>query len=151
MSEIRKNIADIAEKDHSKWIEKARYRRENRNWLRKSKRIAVRVLSTLKEKGMSQTDLAEILDVSRQQISKIVKGKENLTLKTVAELENALGVVLLDIPETEVEMEIEASYSWPGAFEPKTEKNVTKRVKWPKSGRQKWDQSDNIYRYRKSA
>lgn len=151
MSEIRKKIAEIAEKDRSKWIEKARYRRENRNWLRKSQRIAVRVLSALREKGMNQTELAEKLDVSKQQVSKIVKGKENLTLKTITELENVLGIVLLEIPETEMKMEVEASHSWPGAFEPKTEKSVTKRVKWPKSGRQKWGQSDNIYRYRKSA
>jgi plasmid maintenance system antidote protein VapI len=107
MSDIRKKIEEIAVDDNGSWIEKARYRRDNRSWLRKSQRIAVRVLSVLNEKGMQQKELAEAMDVSPQQVSKIVKGKQNLTLETISKLESVLGVKLFEIPVPQFEMNVE--------------------------------------------
>lgn len=107
MSDIRKKIDEIAVDDNGSWIEKARYRRENRAWLRKSQRIAVRILSVLNEKGMQQKELAEAMDVSPQQVSKIVKGKQNLTLETISKLEAVLGVKLFEIPIPQFQMEVE--------------------------------------------
>jgi len=101
MTNIKKKIAEVAEKDKSKWLEKAKYRRENRDWLLKSKRIALRVLGVLKERGMQQKELAEQLGVSPQQVSKIVKGKENLTLETISKLEAVLGISLFELPKTQ--------------------------------------------------
>jgi transcriptional regulator with XRE-family HTH domain len=37
------------------------------------------------------------MQVSPQQISKIVKGQENLTLETIANLEIALGIKIIDV------------------------------------------------------
>jgi transcriptional regulator with XRE-family HTH domain len=105
MTDIKKKIAEVAEKDKSKWLEKAKYRRENRDWLLKSKHIALRVLGVLKERGMQQKELAEQLGVSKQQVSKIVKGKENLTLETISKLEKALGITLFEIPSQKSESE----------------------------------------------
>ncbi len=107
MSDIRKKIEEIAVDDKGSWIEKARYRRDNRSWLRKSQRIAVRVLSVLNEKGMQQKELAEAMDVSPQQVSKIVKGKQNLTLETISKLESVLGVKLFEVPVPQFEMNVE--------------------------------------------
>jgi len=107
MSDIRKKIEEIAVEDKSGWLEKAKYRRENRSWLRKSQRIAVRILSVLDEKGMQQKELAEAMDVSPQQVSKIVKGKQNLTLETISKLEAVLGVKLFEIPIPQFEMDVE--------------------------------------------
>lgn len=105
--EKRKQFWDSIEDDRGSWIEKARYRGENRAWLRKSQRIAVRVLSILNEKGMQQKELAEAMDVSPQQVSKIVKGKQNLTLDTISKLEFVLGVKLFDVPNPQFEMNVE--------------------------------------------
>jgi len=114
MTDIKKKIAEIAEKDKTKWLEKAKYRRENREWLLKSKRIALRVLGVLKERGMQQKELAEQLGVSQQQVSKIVKGKENLTLETISKLEKALNISLVEIliqkSESEAEMKSTNTY-----------------------------------------
>lgn len=107
MGDIRKKIEEIAVDDRGSWIQKARYRRENRGWLRKSQRIAVRVLSVLNEKGMQQKKLAEAMDVSPQQVSKIVKGKQNLTLETISKLEAVLGVKLFEVPVPQFQMEVE--------------------------------------------
>ena len=47
---------------------------------------------------MSQAKLAEVVGVSPQQISKIVKGHENLTLETIYKLSRALGEELIAFP-----------------------------------------------------
>lgn len=108
MSEIRKRIEEIAIDDKGSWIEKARYRRDNRPWLRKSQRIAVRILSVLDKKGIQQKELAKALNVSPQQISKIVQGKQNLTLETISKLEAVLGIKLFDVPVSQFEMNEDA-------------------------------------------
>jgi hypothetical protein len=46
---------------------------------------------------MSQAVLAERMGVSRQQVTKIVKGQENFTFETIEKLENALNVTLMTI------------------------------------------------------
>lgn len=79
------------------WRDSAIYRQENREWLRKSAKIALVVLRALKDKSMSQKNLAKLLDVTPQQINKIVKGKENLTLETICKLERALDIKIIDI------------------------------------------------------
>ena len=79
----------------SNWIDKAKERQENKAWLKHSQKIAVKVLRTLREMNMKQKELAENIGVSPQQISKIIKGKENLTLETISKLENALNVNLI--------------------------------------------------------
>ncbi|MEX1212366.1 MAG: helix-turn-helix transcriptional regulator [Balneolaceae bacterium] len=107
--EKKKKFWDSIEGDNGKWSKKARSRRENKGWLRKSQRIAVRVLSILNERGMQQKELAEAMDVTPQQISKIVKGKQNLTLSTISKLEAILGVKLFVVPVPQVQMEVEKS------------------------------------------
>lgn len=85
----------------SGWLEKAKKRQENKEWLKHSQKIAVKILRTLREnktnkKGISkQTELASAVGVSPQQINKIVKGKENLTLETISKLEKALSISLI--------------------------------------------------------
>ena len=81
--------------NNSKWIEEAKIRRENRIWQKHSQKIAIRVLKAIREKGIKQKQLAEMIGVSPQQINKIVKGSENLTLQTIAKIENALNIELI--------------------------------------------------------
>lgn len=95
MNNVKEKLSKLASDQPSDWKEKARYRRENREWLKKSAAIAVRVLDVLKTQNLSQKDLAERMNISPQQISKIVKGQENLTLETISNLENALGIHII--------------------------------------------------------
>jgi len=41
------------------------------------------------------------MGVTPQYINKIVKGKENLTLETIAKIEKALGITLIEVPSFE--------------------------------------------------
>ena len=79
----------------SKWREEAEWRRENASWLRHSQQIAVRVLLKMKELHLTQKVLAERMGCTQQYVSKILKGKENLSLETMTRLEEALGINLI--------------------------------------------------------
>lgn len=79
------------------WRDQVQYRNANKDWLRKSAKIAIKILRVLREKSISQVRLAEILSVSPQYINKILKGRENLTLETIGRLEAALGVELVTV------------------------------------------------------
>jgi len=108
-TEIREKLTSIAMEKSSGWLEKAKTRRGNRAWLKRSQAIALRVLRTLREKEMTQKELSSRLNVSPQQISKIVKGKENLTLETISKIEKALGISLMNVPLYEKSQIVEAS------------------------------------------
>ncbi|GAA5030519.1 hypothetical protein GCM10011506_19840 [Marivirga lumbricoides] len=86
----------------SNWKEKLNYQIENEAWLDKSADIAFTILECLDEMGKSQSWLAEQLGITRQQVSKIVKGRENLTLKTIYKIERILNVSLLEHKEAEM-------------------------------------------------
>ena len=88
----------LATGEDKTWVETTKWRSENKKWLQKSAAIALKVLRTLREKGLSQKDLAERLSISAQQVSKILKGNENLTLETITKLENALEIKLIEMP-----------------------------------------------------
>ena len=79
----------------SKWKEDAEYRRKNANWLIYSAMIALQVKQRMSETGITQVMLAEKLGCTQQHISMLLKGKNNLTLETIAKLEDALEFSIL--------------------------------------------------------
>ncbi len=79
----------------STWREEAEWRRDNWSWLRHSQKIAVKVLLQLKQEGLTQKALAERMNCTQQYVSKILKGKENMSLDTLSKLEDALGINLI--------------------------------------------------------
>lgn len=91
------NFQNLVSNENSGWLDKFLHYKANKKWLDNSSKVAVNVLEALKEKGMSQRDLAEKMGISAQQINKIVKGQQNLTFETVGKLEDALGITLIDI------------------------------------------------------
>ncbi len=96
---LKKKLQKVLSDQPSGALEKTKWMRENRSWLKKSQNIAMKVLDILEAKGWNKQDLAQRMSVSAQQVSKIVKGKENLTLATIAKLENALEVTLIQTLE----------------------------------------------------
>ncbi len=89
---------------------------ENKEWLDRSANIAIKILSTLRHNRKenrfptTQKDLAEIMNITPQQVNKMVKGTENLTLETISRVEKALHIQLIDIhnePKRIVQEELE--------------------------------------------
>ena len=97
----------------SKWREEAEWRRDNWSWLRHSQRIAVKVLLEMKRENLTQKVLAERMGCTQQYVSKILKGKENMSLDTLTKLEDALGINLInDEPMAYPTMVAEEPIGW---------------------------------------
>ena len=80
----------------SAWRKEAEWRRDNWSWLRHSQMIAVKVLLQMKQLGLTQKALAERMNCTQQYVSKILKGKENMSLDTLSRLESALDITLIN-------------------------------------------------------
>lgn len=79
----------------SKWREAAEFRTKNRNWLRYSQSIAMRVADAMEDEGLTQKALAERMGCTQQYVSRILKGQENMSLETISKLETALGLNII--------------------------------------------------------
>ena len=77
----------------------ARTPEETRRLVSKMLDVADRIHTILKQKGMSQKDLAVALHKSESEISKWVSGTHNLELKTIIRIEEALGEDILTVPK----------------------------------------------------
>lgn len=91
------NLKKITSDRPSNWLEEAAKKVANKGSRKNARKVALRVLQILRERGISQTELAERMGVSRQQVTKIVKGQENFTFETIDKLERALEVTLMTI------------------------------------------------------
>ena len=96
-TEILDILGQITAKEPSKWLEEADYRFDNKAWLKKSQAIALKILRSIRGKGISQKALAKKLNVSAQQVNKWVKGNENFTLETLSKIESMLGIQLIEV------------------------------------------------------
>jgi transcriptional regulator with XRE-family HTH domain len=85
----------LVSKEKTDTLQRSAERIKNREILRESQQIALKVLDKLDELNWTQRRLAEELGVSPQQVSKIVSGKENLTLETQVKLQNVLNIPIL--------------------------------------------------------
>jgi ribosome-binding protein aMBF1 (putative translation factor) len=72
-----------------------KYRNENREWLALSAKFALSVREILRTDHISQTELASRMGVSCAQVTKLLSGKENIGLQTIAKVEKALGKKLV--------------------------------------------------------
>ena len=87
-------------KDKSKVVERVRNKilPENRIFVRKNLAISKQVEALLNEKGWSQKELAKQLNKTESEISRMLSGLHNLTLKSLAKLEAVLGSEIIVTP-----------------------------------------------------
>lgn len=98
MKSFKEKIEALKIKADTEWEAEAQYRLDN-PWLLYSAKIASRIRAKIEDdQELNQTKLAEALNVSRQQVSKILSGKENLTLETIYKISEALGIDLITFP-----------------------------------------------------
>ena len=80
--DIRKNLEAHASVSPSHWREAAEARRANKPWLRFSQQVALVMLDRMEQMGLTQKKLADLMGCSQQYISKVLKGRENLSTRT---------------------------------------------------------------------
>jgi transcriptional regulator with XRE-family HTH domain len=83
MMSNKENFKALVSKEKTNTVERNRERIKNRAYLRESQGLALKVLDKLDELGWSQVRLANEMSVTPQQITKIVSGKENLTIEYI--------------------------------------------------------------------
>lgn len=94
-------LKEVAKQPSVKECEEARFRDENRDWLLKSALIALEIHRYLRLNGMTQSQLAEKLGISPAMVTKLLSGKENMSLKTICSLERVIQFELLKVPSYE--------------------------------------------------
>lgn len=95
MSRITNRLEKYQSSTPSRWREETEYRVENRAWLRHSQYIAMLMLEKMDELSLTQKALAERMGCTQQYVSKILRGKENLSIETLSKIESALSLRLL--------------------------------------------------------
>lgn len=87
-------------KDKSKVVERLRAKilPENRIYVKKSLEISEQITALLKEKNWSQKEFARRLGKTESEVSKLLSGLHNLTLKSIAKLEAELGCDIITTP-----------------------------------------------------
>jgi transcriptional regulator with XRE-family HTH domain len=94
-------LKEVAKQASEKEREEAKFRAENRDWMLKSALIALEIHRYLRQNGMTQSQLAEKLGISPAMVTKLLSGKENLSLKTICGIERVIQFELLKIPSYE--------------------------------------------------
>jgi len=79
----------------SRFEEEARWRQENEIWLRMSRSVALTIVDYMQENQLTRAEMAKVLNVSPQYLSRILSGTENFSIKSIAKIEAALGVSCL--------------------------------------------------------
>ena len=95
MYRIKERLAGYKSEAPSNWRKEAEFRAANKEWLRYSQQIAMMMLDRMEELHMTQKALAERMNCSQQYVSKILKGRENLSIETLCKIETALDLSIL--------------------------------------------------------
>ena len=106
-------------KQQSKYLENAKFRIENKVWLKYSKNIAIRIIAALEEKKVTKKLLAQKLDMSSKDLNQILKGKEDFSLSLIANFSTILNKELISFPDF--------IYNKPISSSIKKKKSATKR------------------------
>lgn len=99
------NFQKLVSKEKSGLLEKLKWEKENEQWLDHSFQIALNVVRAMRKQNLNQKDLAQLMQVTPQYISKMLKGKENLSLQTISKLEEVLAIKLITIAQSNPQTE----------------------------------------------
>lgn len=98
MKSFKEKMEALNIKGSKEWEAKAQFRKDN-PWVLYSVKIANRIRAKIgPEKELYQAKLAEVLNVSREQVSKILDGNKNLTLETIYKISKTLNIELITFP-----------------------------------------------------
>jgi uncharacterized membrane protein YheB (UPF0754 family) len=75
----------------SKWLEKARWRKENKFWLTTSQYIAMQILNILREKEITKAQFYEGIGHKNPIEHRIFSGSYNFTIEEIGKIEKFLG------------------------------------------------------------
>ena len=96
---FKKHILSRVTRNNSSWVEQNDYDLENYEEIRANTYIVLRIIQYMKENGLKQNELAEILNVTPQYVNKLLHGQvRNIGVGTLLKYGNKLGIRLIEIP-----------------------------------------------------
>ncbi|WP_171037972.1 helix-turn-helix transcriptional regulator [Dyadobacter luticola] len=106
--EILEKLNALAPTTSIRFKERVEKRVARGEYLERSRVTAINILSALRQRKMTQKDLAELLNVTPQTVNQWVKGNENFTFETIGKIEKALGLGMFELtrPIESVKVEI---------------------------------------------
>lgn len=81
----------------AKWMKIAKWNNDHKDALEDFMVIALSISAALKEKKMTQKELAQLLNVKPQALTRIMKGRQNLTISTIRKIERVLNISIMNI------------------------------------------------------
>ncbi|MGW8121721.1 helix-turn-helix domain-containing protein [Roseivirga echinicomitans] len=82
----------------SKIFDEIEVSQETKSFVDRSMEISDQIFSVLQKKGMTQRELAKLLDKKESEVSKWMSGLHNFTLKSISKIEAALGEQIILTP-----------------------------------------------------
>lgn len=89
---MSKNLNTIATKTATRWKDRAKQDRSNRRNVSRAQAFALELMDYMDNHKLKQTDLADKMGVTPQQVNKILRAKANLTFETLDKIADALEV-----------------------------------------------------------
>lgn len=94
--ENEKRFLELVANEKTNTLAKNEARIKSRAMLRTSHNIAWKVLRRMNEINCTREILAEEMQMTLEEVSKILSGKENLTLETIVKLEETLAISIIN-------------------------------------------------------
>ena len=94
MDRILERLRQYRSATPSRWREEAQFRQANKNWLKQSREIAIRLLTFMRNKGMSKEELSNTTGLDEMYIMQLLRGKDKVTPETIKKLEDTLEISL---------------------------------------------------------
>ena len=86
------NLNSIVKKTATQWKKRAAVDRKNRQNISRAQEFALELMDYMDDNSITQKSLALKMDVSSQQVNKILRAKANLTFETIDKIQDALGI-----------------------------------------------------------
>lgn len=92
MAKSGKNLNQIVTKTATQWKERAKRDRSNRKQISRAQKFALELMDYMDKNKITQKELAIKMNVTPQQVNKILRAKSNLTFDTLDKISAALEV-----------------------------------------------------------
>lgn len=85
----------LLSKDKSDLFKQSQFREDNKEWIRNSQAVALKILLKLREQNISKKkELSENLSIHIEEVNKYLKGNKKFDLETINKIENYLEINL---------------------------------------------------------
>lgn len=94
----------------NKWINDLVVYEENREWRVLSEKFALAIMRLLRHQNKNQLWLSKKLDKSPQYVSRVIKGKENLSLKSMVLIQSIFDTEIISIKNIDLATKYKDSF-----------------------------------------